>query len=523
MSASRSGAADAGGSWLFSTDHRRIGASYIAVACFAVIVGALLATSSAAESAFPGRTLLDAHDYHLQISGHGLFMVLFFLLPAIPAGLGNLVLPLQLGANNVFRPRINRTALHLFVLGLVAVLTSVVLGGADTGWAFRATYSATGGWAVTLTTVAATLVTLSLLLTSFNIVGTIHQRRAAGQDWSRLPISAWALYLFSWVQILATPAAFAAYGMVLAFRGTDLPFVDAARGYGLAHTEMIFRFYATPVVWMAILPAVGVVTDVIAPLARRRPATAGFIVHTMAALAVLSFFAWGAGSVPGASGTETGVVASLASFLRFALALGIVFAWLMTLRGGAIRLEVPMLYALFAVVFLVFGSLAGLFTASPALGPYLRSSLFGTGQFHLFVVGTVVMAFLSGLHFWWPKLTGRVVPARLGAVGAWMLFLGLGTLSLMHLALGARGWVTRVYEQTPAAPGFAHLAFGGALIALLAVLLIAGNLARSAVRGEVASENPWRAAGLEWRATFPSAGRNFAMTPDGSSDPYDFD
>ncbi len=521
MSATHAAAAPSGtqGSWLFSLDHRRIGVLYLWVSCFAILVAAFLGWLTAVETAYPGQTFVGEQDLHLLGAGRGLFLVFFFLLPAIPAGLGNFILPLQVGAENVFHPSMNRLALHTFLLGLLAAVVAALLGGADAWWAPLTPYDLGPGAVVTWSMAAAALVVFSMMMTSLNFIGTVHLRRAPGMSLSRLPVSVWAIYIYSWVHIVAAPAATLAYGAMLMSRGKEMPFTNPETGFAFSQIEMLFWFFAAPVLLATILPVIGVVTEVLSAQTRRRPAAPGLLVYAMAAIGVMSFMVWGRELFSIGAHERLAIVGSVASFLVYALVLTIIFAWIGTLsqRGSGFQVDAALLYAVFAIAFLAIGALAGCFTASMALGPYLGPSLFASGRFELLVVSPVVMGLLAGLHYWWPKLRGCSCRGTAASLGAWAVFLGLLLSGLGKLALGIMGVPARAYSA--GGPHLAaYLAELGATLVLCGLFVVVTVLARA----EKGSDEGIEGAGLEWQAGSFNDAENFSTVPDGHIDPYDF-
>jgi cytochrome c oxidase subunit 1 len=454
---------------------------------------------------------------------HGIIMVWFFLVPSIPATLGNFLLPLMLGARDLAFPRLNLASWYLFMIGSLFALYAIVAGGVDTGWTFYAplsTVSANGH--VSMAAAGVFIVGFSSIITGINFIVTTHKLRAPGQTWLRLPIFVWSLYATSVVMVLATPVLAATLLLMVLDRVFGIGVFDPAKGGDPLLFQNLFWFYSHPAGYIMVLPGMGVVSEIIPCFARRPLFGYRFVAWSAMAIALLGFLVWGHHMFVSGQSSFAGVIFS---FLSFAIAVPSaikVFNWSLTLRKASISFETPMLYALVFLGLFVFGGLGGLFLAALAVDVHLTDTYFVVAHFHYIMVGGMVTAYMGALHFWWPKMTGRLYNETLGRIAAGTAFLGFNLTFFPQYVLGFLG-MPRRYHTYP--DGFAFwnvLSSAGAVVLAISYLMPLGYLGWSLFRGRRAPANPWGATGLEWQTSSPPPKHNFDIPPVVTGPPYQY-
>ncbi len=510
-------------SWLTTLDHKRIGILYMAFILSAFFVGGVMAMIMRLELGAPGADFLEADTYNRFFTMHGVVMVFLFLIPGIPATLGNFLLPMMIGAKNVAFPRINLASWYIYVVGTTLVLWTLARGGIDTGWTFYTPYSTLAPGPVIWIGVAILLLGISSFLTGFNFIMTIHKLRAPGLTWFRLPLFLWGTYVTAAIQVLATPVL----GITLLFLllepagGTGI--LDPKRGGDPLLFQHLFWLYASPAVYSTILPAMGIISELISTFSHKRIFGYKPIAYSSVAIALLSFLVWGSHMFVSGQSQYAGMIFSFLTFLVAIPLAIIIFNWLATLYGGSIGLKTPMLYALSFILLFSIGGLTGIFLGSPATNVYLHDTYFAVAHFHYVMLGGTTIAFIGGLHYWWPKIFGRMFNELVGKIGVALLFVGFNFTFFPQLLAGAKGMPRRYFIYGANFTVYNLLSTIGALLLGMAFLLVAFNLLHAVLWGKRTKANPWGALSLEWQAESPPVTENFSEPPDLKLAPYEFD
>ena len=512
------------GAWIFSTDHKRIGLMYAAAMFTFFIVGMLLGLTIRLELISPGEQFMSAAAYNRAFTLHGVIMVFLFIVPGIPAVLGNFVLPLQLGAEDVSFPRLNLLSWWIYMAGAaLALLSLFTLGGIpDTGWTFYAPYSIRTDSNVSMAVLAAFVLGFSSILTGLNFITTIHRLRTKGMTFFRMPLFCWGLYATAWIQVIATPVVGITLVLLFLERTLGIGFFDPGRGGDPVLYQHLFWIYSHPVVYVMVLPAMGVISEILPAFARRTIFGYKAIAMSSMAIAAVGYLVWGHHMYTAGMSDTARWIFSLLTFL-VAIPTGIkVFNWVATLYKGSIELRVPMLYA-FAFIFLFcIGGLTGMVNAALSTDIHVHDTAYVVGHFHYTMFGGAGIGFFAGLHYWFPKITGRLYDEKTAKVALGLIFVGFNLLYFSMLVMGILGMPRRYHDYLPEFHPY-HLASTiGALILVPGLLLMFWNLLSGMRKGKPAGDNPWQATTLEWQTSSPPPLLNFETLPVVSSGPYEF-
>ena len=511
-------------SWLLTTDHKRIAILYLVSITFFFFLGSIFAGMIRLNLLSPYGDLLQAETYNKMFTMHGITMIFFFLIPSIPAVLGNFLVPIMIGARDLAFPRINLLSWYIYVLGGLFTLTAGVLGGVDTGWTFYAPYSSIySNTNVMFTAVGVFITGFSSILTGLNFIVTIHKMRAPGMTWSRLPLFIWAHYATSLIMILGTPVIAITLALVALERGLHIGIFDPALGGDPILFQHLFWFYSHPAVYIMILPSMGVVSELIACFSRKRIFGYGFVAFSSLAIAVLGFLVWGHHMFVSGQSVYAGLIFSLLSFLVAIPSAIKVFNWTATMYRGSISFEAPMLYAFGFIGLFTIGGLTGLFLANLGTDVHLHDTYFVIAHFHYIMVGGAIMGFMGGLHFWWPKITGRLYSEAWSRAAALILFVGFNLTFFPQFVLGFLGMPRRYHVYPPEFQVLNVLSTAGASILGVGYFLAFIYLLWSLKYGAVADANPWGAVGLEWEIPSPPTTYNFDKTPVVTHEAYAYD
>jgi len=510
-------------SWLLTTDHKRIALLYLITITLFFMVGGIFALLIRLELLTPQGDLVTADTYNRLFTMHGLIMIFFFLIPSIPAVLGNFLVPIMIGARDLAFPRINLLSWYVFVLGGIIALSAAVAGGVDTGWTFYTPYSSTySGSHVVLMAIGVFITGFSSILTGLNFIVTIHTMRAPGMTWFRLPLFIWAHYATSIIMILGTPVIAITIVLVALERVLRLGIFDPALGGDPILFQHLFWFYSHPAVYIMILPSMGVISELVTCFSRKRIFGYNFIAYSSLAIAVLGFLVWGHHMFVSGQSIFAGMVFSVLSFLVAIPSAVKVFNWTATLYKGSIELSAPMLYAFGFIGLFTIGGLTGLFLATLATDVHVTDTYFVVAHFHYIMVGGALMAYLGGMHFWWPKITGRLYPELWARLAAVLVFIGFNLTFFPQFILGYLGMPRRYFAYPEEFQALNVFSTAGAAVLGLGYLLPLAYLLWSLKYGARAGSNPWDAKGLEWEIASPPTTFNFETTPVVTEDAYDY-
>ncbi|GAB3401110.1 cytochrome c oxidase subunit I [Massilia agilis] len=508
-------------SWLTSTDHKRIALLYLVSITAFFFVGGAAATLIRLELATPQGDLVSHDTYNKLFTAHGVVMVWLFLIPSIPSVLGNFLMPLMIGARDLAFPRLNLASWYIYMVGGIVTLCALAAGGVDTGWTFYTPLSTMFTRThVVLVLLGVFITGFSSILTGLNFIVTVHTMRAPGMGWFRLPLFVWANYATSIILVLATPVLAMTLLLVAAERFLHVGIFDPALGGDPLLFQHLFWFYSHPAVYIMVLPGMGVVSEIIPCFARKRIFGYRFMAYALLAIASIGFLVWGHHMFVSGQSAYAGMVFSLLSFLVAIPSAIKVFNWSATLYRGWITFSAPMLYALGFVGLFTVGGLTGLFLASLALDVHLTDTYFVVAHFHYIMVGGTVMAYLGAIHFWWPKISGRMYPEMWGRVAAVIIFFGFNLTFFPQYILGYEGMPRRYHTYPPEFQVLHLLSSSGAALLAVGYLMPLGYFAWSMYYGKRAEPNPWRATGLEWQTSSPPPVHNFDRTPVVTQDAY---
>jgi cytochrome c oxidase subunit I len=510
-------------SWLLTKDHKRIAILFLIATTIALLLGGVFALLIRLELLTPEPSFLSALDYNRMFTHHGVVMVFLFMVPVIPTVFGNFFLPMMIGAADVAFPRLNLASFYVYLLGAIITLASLWFGGIDTGWTFYAPYSTTAPTAVVLAVFGVFIVGLSSILTGLNFIVTVHTLRVKQLTWWRLPLFAWAIYGTAIIQVLATPVL----GMSLLLVGVDhgwgLGIFDPAMGGDPVLFQHLFWFYSHPAVYIMILPALGVVSEVVCTFSHNRPASYYAIALSSLGIAFIGFLTWGHHMfVAGMSLFVAGAFGALSMFVAIFSAIK-VFTWTATLRRGRIRFNTPMLYFFGFMFLFVFGGMTGVATATSSLDVPWHDTYFVVAHFHFIMVGGTISMFLAACHYWFPKMFGRMYPEGWGLIGAAGVILGFIFTFTPQFLLGNAGMPRRYFTYPADYQWLNVMSTAGATILAGGLAVTLTYLVYSIFKGPPAPPNPWGSRSYEWLAPTPPPVHNFDVPLAPTRGPYDYD
>jgi cytochrome c oxidase subunit 1 len=508
-------------SWLFTKDHKRIAILYLLTVTLMFFIGGVTITIVRLNLMVPEGGLVSADTYNRLFTAHGVIMVFFFLVPVVPTVLGNFCLPLMIGAKDLAFPRINLASWYLFVIGAAWALYGMLTGGVDTGWTFYTPYSSQSSrYDVTYVLIGIVIAGFSSIFTGLNFIVSVHRLRAPGMTWWRLPMFVWTLYATSFIFLLAVPVLAMAVILVILERILQIGVFDPALGGDPLLFQHLFWFYSHPAVYIMILPGMGIVSEVIPCFARKNLFGYSAVALASFGIAALGFLVWAHHMFVAGISMYSAMIFSFLSYLVAVPSAIKVFNWTATLYKGSVSFDAPMLYALGFVCLFTAGGLTGLFLAALGMDMHVHDTYFIIGHFHFIMVGGMVMAYMAGLHFWWPKITGRMYSSWWSKLAAIIIFVGFFLTFLPHYLLGYAGMPRRYHRYPPEYQVWNVMSSAGASILAVGYILPLLYLLYSLKRGAPAGSNPWKATGLEWQTPSPPTTHNFAETPVVVRGPY---
>lgn len=508
--------------WLTTVDHKKIGLMYLMSIAFFFFIGGVLALLLRTELLTPARNFMTADVYNQVFTLHGAIMIFFFLIPSVPAALGNFVLPLQLGAKDVAFPRLNLASFYIYVIGAIFTIIAIFTGGVDTGWTFYTPYSATTSGNVMMMTLGIFILGFSSILTGLNFIVTIHKLRSPGITWDKLPLNLWGLYATSLIQILATPVLAITVLLLTMERALGIGIFDPALGGDPVLYQHFFWFYSHPAVYIMIVPGFGIVSEIISTFSKKVIFGYWAIALSSLAIAFIGFLVWGHHMFTSGQSSLASMVFSFLTFL-VGIPTGIkIFNWLATMYRGSIDLKTPMLYIMSFLFLFTIGGFTGIMLGALSVDVHLHDTYYVVAHFHYVMVGGMVMAFLGGLHYWWPKMFGKMYNEFLGKIACGILFIGFNMTFLPQFIMGSQGMPRRYFNYIDQFQGFHQFSTIGAYVMGAGFLLMAGYLFHSLRKGERAPANPWGSRALEWQTSSPAPLHNFDYTPVIINGPYDY-
>jgi cytochrome c oxidase subunit 1 len=510
-------------SWLFTLDHKRIGLMYLLFICIAFGLGGSFAVLLRLELLTPGTLFFTAKEYNQLFTLHGAVMVFLFIIPSIPASLGNFLLPLQLGAKDVAFPRLNLASLYIYVFGALFILYSLFAGAVDTGWTFYTPYSTSTDTSVIAMTLGAFILGFSSILTGVNFIATIHKMRAPGMGWFKMPLFVWTLYATAIIQVLATPVLAITLLLLVFEKVMNIGVFDPALGGDPVLFQHFFWFYSHPAVYIMILPAMGVMSELVTTFCRKNLFGYRVMAYSSIAIAVISFLVWGHHLFVSGQSDYATMLFSLLTFLVAIPSAIKVFNWLATMYKGSISLKSPFLYFLSFMFLFMIGGFTGIVLGTLSLDVHLHDTYFVVAHFHYVMMGGTVMAFLGGLHYWWPKMFGKMYNECLANIACLLVFIGFNMVFFTQFILGAKGMPRRYYNYLDQFQPLHAFSTMGSWVLGVGFILVLVYLVHSLFRGKQAPANPWGGITLEWHTASPPPLENFGTVPLIEHGPYDFE
>lgn len=509
-------------SWLMSTDHKKIGIMYLGALLSFFSVGVILGFLVRLSLIAPGK-IMTAQTYNEVFTTHGIIQIFLFIIPGIPVAFGNFFLPILIGARDVAFPRINRLSWWLYLTGALIIILSLFIGGRppDTGWTFYAPYSIKTPANISLAVLGVFFLGFSSILTGLNFVTTIHRLRAPGMGWFRMPLFPWTLYATGWVQMLATPVLAITLVFIMLGRVFGVGFFDPSKGGDPILYEHLFWIYSHPAVYIMVLPAMGIISEIIPTFSKR--AIFGYSAVALSALGIASvgYLVWGHHMFTSGMSDTARTIFSFITFL-VAVPSGVkIFNWVATLYKGSIEVDSPLIFALSFIFLFSIGGLTGLIIGSLAPNLHLHGTYFIVGHFHYVMFGGAGFSILAALHYWFPKMFGKMYNERNAKLGWLLLFIGFNILYFSMLVLGYLGMPRRYFDYPPQYYTGHLISTIGSWILAAGLIIIFSNLIRALFKGEKAPSNPWGGKTLEWQISSPPPPGNFREIPVIKGRPYE--
>jgi cytochrome c oxidase subunit 1 len=509
-------------SWLFTLDHKRIALMYLVLTTVALVLGGVFAMLLRFEHLTPGPTMMGANTYNRTFTLHGIIMIFLFMIPAIPGIFGNFFLPLMLGAKDVAFPRLNLLSVYVYAAGAALALWAIATGGIDSGWTFYAPYSLSTPATLFPALLGIFILGFSSILTGLNFIVTAHTLRAPGMTWMRMPLFVWGIYATSIIQVLATPVIGLTTLLVGIERVAGFGFFDPTRGGDPVLFQHLFWFYSHPAVYIMVLPSFAVMSEIVAAFSRKNVFGYNMVAYSSLGIAFVGFFAWGHHMfVSGQSTYDSGAFAIISMLVGVFTSIK-VFNWIGTMYKGSIQVKTPFVYLCGFLYFVVFGGMTGIAVATVSLDVHWHDTYFVVAHFHFIMVAAVVTGYLAAVHYWLPKMFGRMYHEGWGITAAAFIIFGFNATFIPQFLLGNAGAPRRYYIYDDVYWMLNVASTAGATLQALGFIIIFINLAYALRNGAVAGDNPWGASGLEWRTTSPPPKDNFAEPPIVDEDAYTY-
>jgi len=508
--------------WMTTVDHKKIGIMYLVSVAIFFAVGGALALLLRTELLTPAKTFIEADAYNQLFTLHGAIMVFFVLVPSIPAALGNFIMPMQLGAKDVAFPKLNLASFYIYVAGAIFTFIALAQNGLDTGWTFYTPYSTQSTTSVIWVTMGVFILGFSSILTGTNFITTIHKMRAPGITWGKLPLNVWALYATSIIQVLATPVLAITVLLLTMEKWLGFGIFDPAIGGDPVLFQHFFWFYSHPAVYIMIVPGFGIISEVISTFSKKTVFGYWAIALSSLAIAFIGFLVWGHHMF---TSGQSAVATTVFSFLTFLVGIptGIkIFNWIATLYKGSIKMDTPMIYVFIFLFLFSIGGFTGIMLGALSVDIHLHDTYYVVAHFHYVMMGGTLIALLAGLHFWWPKMTGKLYNERLAKIASVFIFVGFNVTFLPQFVMGAQGMPRRYYNYVDQFTAFHQTSTIGSYLLGVGFLIILYYLMHSLFKGAKSPANPWGSRGLEWQATSPPDFHNFDHTPVVINGPYDY-
>lgn len=507
-------------SWLYTLDHKRIGLMYAIGVTASFFLGGVYALLVRLELWSPGKTIMDATQYNQAFTLHGAVMIFLVLIPAIPGIFGNFMIPLQIGARDVAFPRLNLWSFYLYAIGLVIALSVLFMKQPETGWTFYTPYASQTNSAVIPLLLAAFVLGFSGIFSGLNFMVTIHQLRAKGLTWFRLPLFVWSIYATAIIQILATPVLGITLVLLIVERVAKIGIFDPALGGDPLLFQHFFWFYSHPAVYVMILPAMGIISEIIPTFSQKPIFGYKYIAFSSITIALIGFFVWGHHMFTSGQSPVASMIFSALTFL-VSIPSGIkVFNWVATMYKGSIRFDSPFLFAVSFIILFCIGGFTGVMLGVISLDVHFQDTYFVVAHFHYTMLGSTLMAFVAAIHYWWPKMFGKLYHELSARIACGLIFVGFNITFFPQFILGAKGMPRRYYDYIPEFTALNRLSTVGSWILAAGFLVMLAYLIHSLVRGKKSPANPWDGTTLEWTTSSPPPTENFDTLPTVTRGPY---
>lgn len=510
-------------SWLLTTDHKRIGIMYLCCMSFFFLIAMTIGVLMKLEMLSPGSTIMQPQTYNSLFTLHGVIMIFLFIIPGVPAVFGNFIMPIQIGAKDVQFPKLNLLSWYLYIIGgAIAIFSLFYPGGImDTGWTFYVPYSIRTTTNISLSVFAAFVLGFSSILTGLNFITTIHRLRCPGMTWFKMPLFVWAIYATAWIQVLATPVIGITLVLVILERAFGIGVFDPTLGGDPLLYQHLFWIYSHPAVYIMILPAMGVVSEIIPTFSKKSIFGYTPIAMSSLAIALVGYLVWGHHMFSSGISNTSRVIFSLLTFV-VALPSGIkIFNWVATLYKGSIEVTAPMLFTLLFIFIFSIGGLTGLVLGALNTDLHLTDTYFVVAHFHYVMFGGMGIIFFASIHYWFPKFFGKMYNERMAKVAAYWIAIGFNTLYFPMFIMGYMGMPRRYYDYLPEFQIYHIISTVGSWILVSGILVMIANLLSGLKNGKKASDNPWGGTTLEWTVPSPPPLENFEEIPTVTKGPYD--